>query len=287
MFLITGITGKVGGAAARTLLGLGKAVRGFVRDPDKVKVDGAELARGNLADPEALAAALAGVDGAFLMTPPVLSPGPDYAEARAFASAFRAAVEKARPPRIVVLSSVGSEKSSGLGLITGTHILERALAGVPSVAFIRAGGFLENFAFSLGAAASTGVLDTFLAPTDRPFAMVATADIGAEVARLLVTPWTGTRVIELGSPYSIDQIAVAMSEVVGRPVVARSIPRERWSTVLERMGLPAGGTAAYEEMEDGFNAGWITFGVPGAERVAATTTPGELFAHRHGTSRGA
>jgi len=44
------------------------------------------------------------------------------------------------------------------------------------------------------------------------------------------------------------------------------------------MGLPAGGTAAYEEMQDGINSGWIKFGVPGAEQVAGTTTPAELFA---------
>jgi uncharacterized protein YbjT (DUF2867 family) len=281
MFLITGITGRVGGAAARVLLSQGKAVRGFARDPDKVRLDGAELIRGDLADPDALAAGLAGVEAAFVMSPPMVSPGADYAEARAFARTFRAAIDKARPPRVVVLSSIGSEKTSGLGLITATHILEQALAGLPAVAFVRAGGFLENFAFSLATAATTGILDTFLTPTDRPFAMVATADIGAEVARLLASPWTGTRVIELGTPYSVDQIAAAMTDATGRPVVARSIPRERWSAVLERMGLPAGGTAAYEEMEDSFNAGWITFGTPGAERVAATTTPATLFARLH------
>jgi len=38
------------------------------------------------------------------------------------------------------------------------------------------------------------------------------------------------------------------------------------------------GTGAFEEMEDGFNSGWITFGRPGAERVAGTITPAQFFA---------
>ena len=48
---------------------------------------------------------------------------------------------------------------------------------------------------------------------------------------------------------------------------------DKWTASLEKQGMPAGGTWAFEEMEDGFNSGWISFGIPGAESVPATLTP--------------
>ena len=50
MFLITGITGKVGGAAARHLLNKGKQVRALVRDPAKARIEreGRRTGRGQL-----------------------------------------------------------------------------------------------------------------------------------------------------------------------------------------------------------------------------------------------
>ena len=140
---------------------------------------------------------------------------------------------------------------------------------------VRASSFLENYAYALPIAASTGRFDTFLAPTDRTVAMVASADIGAEVARRLVASTTG--IVELGSRFSPDDLARAMADVLGRPVAAHAIPRERWSAVLEAQGFPRGGTWAFEEMEDGVNSGWIDFGVPGAEVVPATITPPVFF----------
>ena len=66
MFLITGITGKVGGAAARHLLNKGKQVRALVRDPAKAaawSANGVELVEGEWADPIAMTRALEGVEG--------------------------------------------------------------------------------------------------------------------------------------------------------------------------------------------------------------------------------
>jgi uncharacterized protein YbjT (DUF2867 family) len=93
--------------------------------------------------------------------------------------------------------------------------------------------------------------------------MIATADIGKEVARLLVCGWSGKKIVELGSPIRPDDIARAMSEVLGQPVKAQAIPREHWAASLEAFGMAPGTTGLYEEMMDGFNSGWIDFGVPG------------------------
>ena len=283
MFFVAGITGRVGGATARRLLQEGRKLRALAREPDRAEEWrrlGVEVRRGDFDDPAAVADALQGVEGAFLMLPPILTPAPDFAEARATIGSFREALRRSPPRRLVVLSSIGSQRASGLGLITGTRLLEQALADAPfPTAFVRAASFVENAARSLEAAAASGWFDSFRAPTDRATPTVATTDIGAEVARLLIAEWNGKRVIELGSPASPDDIARAMSEATGRPVRARAIPREQWSATLIAHGFPPGATWACEQMEDGFNSGWIAFGDPGAEPVAATTPPAEVFAN--------
>jgi uncharacterized protein YbjT (DUF2867 family) len=107
--------------------------------------------------------------------------------------------------------------------------------------------------------------------------MIATTDIGEQIAQLLVAGWDGRKIIELGSPRSPDELAQAMSEVLDKPMRARAISRERWKFVLEAQGMPSGSTGPFEEMEDSFNAGWIDFGVAGTESVAGKTMPAEVF----------
>lgn len=282
MFFVAGITGNVGGAAARKLLEEGHTVRTLARDPQKAAEWarlGVDVRQGDFTDPAAVASALEGVEGAYLMMPPIMVPSPDYSEAKSVIASFREALEKSPPPRLALLSSFGSEQSSGLGNITSTHLMEEALGGFPfPTAFVRAGSFLENYLGGLGGAAATGVYYSFFQPVDRPFPMIATADIGAEVARLLMTGWEGKKVVEIGSPVSANELADAMGRALGKPVTAQAIPRERWAATLESFGLPPGRTNLYEEMMDGCNSGWIAFGVPGAEPVAGTTTPAQFFA---------
>ncbi len=255
MFLVLGITGKVGGATARQLLEAGHKVRALVRDPAKAgewSQRGVEVRRGEFTDAAALTEALQGVEGAFLMVPPIFGQGPDFAATRAMIASFREALRAAPPPRLVVLSSLGSEKTHGLGLITSTHLLEEGLGDLAfPLAFIRAGGFMENAIGSLGPAAATGWFDTFRT-TDRPHPAIATADIGKQAAALLTGDWTGRRIIELGSLYSADDLAAAMTQVLGRPVKARTIPRDGWEAVIAMFGLPPDAIAGYVEMEDRF-----------------------------------
>lgn len=282
MFFVAGITGKVGGSAARRLLEEGHAVRALVRDPEKAdgwSREGVELRGGDLTDAAAVAAALEGVEGAFVMQPTPIAVSPGFPEAKALNAALSEALYRTPPPRLVALSSVGSQQTSGLGNITQTHLLEEALGDLRCpTAFVRAGAFVENNLGALGPAASTGFFDSFLQPTDRAFPIIAAADIGREVARLLVEGWSGRKVVELGSPVSPDEIARAMGRALGRSVQARPIPRERWAATLGAMGLPEDKIGNWEEMQDGFNSGWISFGVPGTEPVAGTTTPAEVFA---------
>lgn len=282
MFFVAGITGHVGGATAKHLLSAGHKVRALARDPQKASAwaqQGVEVRAGDLTSASDVAAALQGVEGAYLMLPPEMAPERGFPKAKVVIESVREALHKAPPPRLVVLSSIGSEQPSKLGNITTTHLLEEALADVTfPVAFIRAGSFFENYVFNFQMAAKTGRLDSFLSPTNRPVPMIATDDIGKEVARLLTSTWTGKKIVELGSPLSPDDLARAMGEVHGRSVEAKAIPREQWSSVLEHMGLAAGAGWSFEEMEDSFNSGWIHFGVPGTESVAGTLTPAQFFA---------
>ncbi|RRD21383.1 NAD-dependent epimerase/dehydratase family protein [Brucellaceae bacterium VT-16-1752] len=281
MFFVSGITGKVGSAAARRLLENGCKLRTLVRDPVKAAEwaqKGVDVRQGDLTDADALAAALEGVQAAFLMQPTPFGVLPDFPEAKAINAGLAEALRRVSIPRLVVLSSVGSEQPGGLGNITQTHLLEEALRNVNMpIAFIRAGSFLENYIADLQAAASSGVFYSFLQPTDRTVPMVASKDIGNEVARLLTSDWTGRKIVELGSQISPDDLARAMSKVLDRPVVAQPIPRERWTATLEEFGLSTAMTGPWEEMQDAFNSGWIGFGVPGTEPVAGTTAPAEVF----------
>ena len=280
MFLISGITGHVGGAAARQLLAEGRGVRAMLRDPSKAAQwaqQGVDVRQGDFGDPGSMAKALEGVEGAFLMMPPIVTPQPGFPEAKAIAASYTKALNEARPPRVVALSSVGSEKTSGLGLITATHIMEEALGALPlPVAFVRAGSFLENYVYGLKTAAG-GYFDTFYTPTDLRVPMIATEDIGKQVARLLVEGWTGKKVVELGTLRTADDLAEALAAVLGKPVQARSIPREHWSAALEAQGFPAGQTWGFEEMNESINSGWISFGAEGTERVEGTLTPRDVF----------
>ena len=64
MYLVMGITGKVGGSTARNLLQQGKQVRALVRNREKAAKwadQGVELVDGDWNDATAIAAALKGV----------------------------------------------------------------------------------------------------------------------------------------------------------------------------------------------------------------------------------
>ena len=148
MYAVMGITGKVGGAVARTLLAKGEKVRGIVRNLEKAaewQKQGMELFKADYDDVDALTAAFTGVAGVFVMVPPNFAPTPGFAETKATLKVLHEALSRALPSKAVYLSSIGAEQASGLGLITSSHLLEETLGDLPfSHAFLRAGWFFEN-----------------------------------------------------------------------------------------------------------------------------------------------
>jgi uncharacterized protein YbjT (DUF2867 family) len=282
MFLVTGITGKVGGATAKHLLAHGKQVRALVRDREKAANwanQGVELVDGDWNDSAAIARALTGVEGVFVMLPAVWAPAPDYKEAKGVIANYVDALTMAAPPRVVALSSMGANRTGGLGMITALSLLEQGFRNLTSpIAFVRAGGFFENFLYGLHVAQG-GTLPVYYNPTNRKSTMVATNDVGAEVAKLLTGPaWPGHRVIELGSMVSADHVAEQLGEVMNLDVKAFAVPRGGWAQAFEQLGIPKGRTGPAEEMFEAVNAGWMDLGVEGTEHVAGTTSARDVFA---------
>ena len=282
MFLVMGITGKVGGATAKHLLVQGKKVRALVRNRHKAAAwadQGVELVEGDWNDSPAIERALKGVEGAFVMLPAVWAPSPDYKEAKGVIANYVEALGNAAPPRVVALSSMGANRTSGLGMITALSVLEQGFRNLTSpIAFVRAGGFFENFLYGLHVGQG-GTLPVYYNPTHRKSTMVASNDVGAEVATLLGgPPWSGQRVIELGSMISADEVAAQLGEVLKLNVKAFAIPRDGWPAAFEQFGVPKGRTGPAEAMFEAVNSGWMDLGVQGAEHVAGTTSPRDVFA---------
>jgi uncharacterized protein YbjT (DUF2867 family) len=283
MFLVMGITGKVGGATAEHLLAQGKEVRALVRNREKTANwanQDVELVDGDWNDSAAIERALRGVEGAFVMLPAVWAPSPDYKEAKGVIANYVEALTKAAPPRVVALSSMGANRTSGLGMITALSLLEqgfRDLLSPIAIAFVRAGGFFENFLYGLQVAQG-GALPVYYNPTNRKSTMVATNDVGAEVATLLTGPaWSGQRVVELGSMVSADDVAKQLGGVLSLDVKAFAIPRAGWTEAFEQFGIPKGHTGPAEEMFEAVNAGWMDLGADDTEHVAGTTSARDVF----------
>jgi len=188
MYAITGITGKVGGALARTLLAAGQPVRAVVRDATRGQSwaeRGCEVALANMDDATTLSAAFAGADGVFVLPPSEFDPAPSFPEARAVIDAVKTAIESTRPGKVVCLSTIGAQAIQS-NLLTQRTLMEHALGKVSiPVTFLRPGWFMENAVWDIAPARDNGVIPSFLQPLDKTVPMVATADVGRVAAQLL------------------------------------------------------------------------------------------------------
>lgn len=274
MYVITGITGQVGGALANVLLQAGKPVRAVVRDGNKGAAwaaRGCEIALANMTDADALARAFEGAQGVFILPPPEFDPAPGFPEAREVNDAIVAAVTRAKPRKIVCLSTIGAQATQ-TNLLTQRTLLEEALKKQPvPVTFLRPGWFMENCAWDVDSARNEGIVRSFLQPLDRAIPMIATGDIGALAAKLLQEEWRGARVVELEGPQrtSPHDIAAAFAEVLGKPVRAQAVPRESWESLFVSQGMKH--PTPRIRMLDGFNEGWIDFEGRREDIVKGTT----------------
>ena len=275
MYAITGITGQVGSALANHLLDQGAAVRAVVRNPAKAQpwaVRGCELAVADIADSDALAKAFSDTEGVFVLIPPNFDPSPGFPDLYPVIGSLIRAIEIARPPKVVLLSTIGAQAQEP-NLLSQLGLVEHAFRHLPvPVAFLRAAWFMENAAWDVASARDQGVLPSFLQPLDKPVPMVATQDIALVAAELLRDTWDGVRIVELEGPRRVspNDLAQAFSSATGRDVKPAVVPRGTWEATFTTQGMQHPTPRA--RMIDGFNEEWIAFEGTGSQ-VRKGTTP--------------
>lgn len=262
MYAITGITGRVGGMVARTLLAAKRRVRAVVRDARKGAVwreRGCEVAVAEMNDAVALTAAFQGTEGVFVLLPPIFDPEPGFPEAQSTVTALRLALQATRPGRVVCLSTIGAQATKS-NLLSQLSLMEHELRELQMpIAFLRPGWFMENSSWDVAPARETGVVPSFLQPLDKQFPMVATADVGRTAAQLLLETCDGLRIVELEGPRRVspNEIAAAFSTILGRAVRVEAVPHDSWETLFKAQGMKNPNPRI--RMIDGFNEGWIDF----------------------------
>ena len=274
MYAITGITGKVGGQLARKLLAAGQRVRAIVRNQKKGEAWvalGCELAVAEMEDTPALTRAFTGASAVFILPPSEFDPEPGYPEARRVIDSVAAALIAARPGKVLCLSTIGADANHD-NLLSQRSMMEAALRKLPiPLTILRPAWFIDNAAWDVDSACTTGVIHSLLIPMDKPFPMVAAQDVGSVAAELIQQDWSGVGVVELEGPRRVapNDLARAFESVIGKRVQAVPVPRDRWETLFRSQGMR--NPLPRMRMLDGFNESWIEFRDHGREALKGRT----------------
>lgn len=263
MYAIAGVTGHTGSVVAETLLAQGKQVRVIVRDAAKGaawKSKGAEVAVASLGDEAALRRALDGVEGCYVLLPPIPASTSPVEDNRKVSATVAAAVKAANVPHVVLLSSVGAHHPAGTGPIKMLHRMEADLAATgAALTAVRASYFQENWGAVLGMVAQ-GVLPTFITQ-DLKIPQVATRDIGRTAAQALVEGGQRgiTQVIELAGPrdYNAEDVAKELASLTGTQIAVQPAPLEAVVPTFTQFGISAQVAELYREMYAGINSGLV------------------------------
>ena len=281
MYAITGITGKVGGELARVLLDAGQPVRAIVRDARKGEewaALGCEIAVAEMQDASALSYAFTGATAVFILPPPEFDPAPGYPEAQSVIGNVVEALTAARPTRALCLSTIGADAVHD-NLLSQRTMMEAALRELPlPLTILRPAWFIDNAAWDVTSARETGLIHSFLQPTDKAFPMVAAKDVGRVAAELIQEDWSSIRVVELEGPSRVtpNDLADAFATVLEKPVHAVPVPRESWHELFTSQGMK--NPVPRMRMLDGFNEGWIDFKDGGSKAIKGWTTPLDVIA---------
>ncbi len=278
MFAILGATGQTGGAALAAALAAGHAVRAIVREPSRAAAlakKGANLAKADLDDVEALTAAFAGADAVYVLNPVPHAAEDVFAAAAKNGATIADAIRRAGVPHVVALSSSGAHRTEGTGIVRALHDFEQALRGAAaSLTFIRATEFMENWGSVLGIAAEHGILPSMRQPLDAAGETVSAVDVGRQAAAELTRPHDdGLRIVNVKGPaeYSPEDAAAALGDLLGKPVMAVATPREEWEPGLVAAGLSASHARELAGLYDAMNAGRAGFEEVGETRRGSVT----------------
>ncbi|MFG3255389.1 NmrA family NAD(P)-binding protein [Streptomyces sp. NPDC048172] len=237
--LVTGATGRQGGATARALRAAGVPVRALVRDPataraKAVEALGAELVTGDLHDRASVTRAAEGARAVFSVQMPAMPPeGPDFAGEIAQGVNLVQGAQAAGVPHFVHTSVSGAgQHTEAPGWAEGrwasmsptlgakSAIQDRVReAGFARWTLLKPGFFMENFLPSMAYLFPRGIeggLVTLLRPATW-LSMVAVDDIGTAAAAALTEPERFHAVeLELaGDHLPMTRIADVLSRALG------------------------------------------------------------------------
>ncbi len=273
MFIIAGVSGHVGSAAADVLLSKGQKIKVIVRDIKKGEKwiqRGAEVAVGSLEDQAFLTGVLKGANGAFLLLPPNFASVEILADQKKLGVTIASAVKDAQLSHVVALSSNGADQAEGTGPIKGLYHFENALrASGAKITAIRAGYFMENVGQAIGAAKAAGIYPNMLPSQDIVMPMVATRDIGQLVAECLIAG-PKSEIVDLTGPgYTVKQLSEKIGKALNKPLKIVDIPQAGWLEALTNGGVPKPWAEQYVEMYQGMLSGKVT---PKGDRTVVGNT---------------
>jgi uncharacterized protein YbjT (DUF2867 family) len=237
--LVTGATGRQGGAAIRHMSSKGWRLRALTRDPDshaarELARRGIEVLRGDLENPASLERAVQGAYGVYSVQ--------DYwsvgARREVEQGTNLANVAKKAGVRHFVYSSVGgAERNSGIDHWESKWKIEKHIRALKLPATIlRPAAFMEDYYIDQ---VEIGILKGKLMDpirADKPYQTIATEDIGAFVALAFQRPehFIGLELEIAGSELTNPQAAEVFGRVLGRPVKFRKMPMLLVRLVLGR-----------------------------------------------------
>jgi len=235
--VVTGSTGKQGGAVARGLLERGHNVRAVTRDQNSSQAKllanaGATLIAASVEDTAAITKALEGATSLFAMTTPSGGTDAEIRQGIALADTAKAAGVH------LVFTSVGSaNRQTGIPHFDSKYEVEKHIAKVGVRATILAPvSFMENIYFVKEQLAK-GIYASALPPT-RTLAQVAVVDIGAVAVRILENAgrFTGKRFDLASDELTGNDTLAILSRFAGHPFSYFQVPLE---AVRQRMGEDA------------------------------------------------
>jgi uncharacterized protein YbjT (DUF2867 family) len=236
LILVTGATGKQGGAVLRHLLQKGFAVRALTRDPDKPAAralvgHGTEVVRGDLNDAGSLTRAIDGVDGVYS----VQSRGENGVEGEVrMGIALADAAKRSRIGQFVYSSVASADQHTGIPHFESKLRIEEHLRGTGlRNTILRPVFFMENW-LGMRDRIEGGTLALPLRPETR-LQMIAVDDIGAFAAMAFEKPghWQGRAVELAGDQLSMTELAQAFSRMAGREVRYEQVP---WDQFEQKAG---------------------------------------------------
>jgi NAD(P)H dehydrogenase (quinone) len=251
--VVTGATGQLGRLAVQALLDRGVAPGQIVatgRNTGKLAdltAHGVTVRLADFDDPATLAAAFAGADRLLLVS------GSEAGNrARQHAAAIAAA--KAAGVQLIVYTSIANADRSSLLLAEEHLVTEHDLeaAGVPYVV-LRNSWYLENYTAQLPNYLAHGIAGA--AGAGRVSAATR-ADFADAAAAVLIEDGHAGAVYELGgAPFTLPELAAAVSDATGTDVTYTDLPVEAYEQVLLGAGLPATMAHLLADADRGLAAG--------------------------------